>query len=321
MEQLLPAITGGHAQSSVAAARAGATNVVQNRMARLAGLNAGGGFPADPVAWIKPFAADTAQGSRGGVSGFDGVTTGVAIGIDGQFTEDLRAGAAVSYAQAKISSRGASDSSVDIDTAQITGYGAYDINPVTHLNLLGAFAWNGNDSRRAINFGGLSRLAEADFDSWHGIADVELVRDVPLGRRLTFQPSLGLTYIHAEAEDYSEAGAGAANLTVDDADADSLDLSASGKLSYALAKGINLSSNFGVTYDVLAGDDQVTATFEGGGGAFVTESIDPAPAGVTAGIALELVPRTGIDAVLAYDLEARDDFRNHQFQLNFRLPF
>ncbi len=77
----------------------------------------------------------------------------------------------------------------------------------------------------------------------------------------------------------------------------------------------------GVTYDVLAGDDQVTATFEGGGSAFVTESLDPAPFGVTAGVALDLIPETGIDATLAYDIEAREDFRNHKVQLNLRFPF
>ena len=320
-EQLLPAITGGHAQGNVTVARAGATNIVQDRLVRIAGLNAGGGLLADPTAWVKPFAADTAQGSRGGVSGFDALTTGVAVGIDGQYTEDLRAGAAISYAQADIVGRGASNSSLDIDTVQFTGYGSYAIDRKTDLILLGAFGWNDNDSRRAINFGGLNRIAEADYDGWHAIAEAELVRSYRLSKDLKFQPSFGISYIYAEAEDYSETGAGAANLAVDDADADSLDLSASGKLTYALAKAINLSSNLGVTYDVLAGDDQVTATFEGGGGAFVTESIDPAPVGVTAGVALELVPQNGIDAVLAYDLEARDDFANHQFQLNFRLPF
>ena len=321
VEQLLPAITGGHAQGNVTTARAGATNVVQDRLIRLAGLNAGGGFLADPAAWIKPFAADTAQGSRNGVSGFDALTTGVAVGIDGQYTEDLRAGGAISYANADIAGRGASNSSVDIDTVQFTVYGNYAIDQKTDLNLLGAFGWNNNDSRRVINFGGLNRIAEADYDGWHAIAEAGLARSYRLSKDLNFQPSLGVTYIYAEAENYAETGAGAANLNVDDADADSLDLDASAKLTYALTEAINLSSNLGVTYDVLAGDDQVTATFEGGGGAFVTESIDPAPVGVTTGVALELVPRSGIDAVLAYDLEARDDFTNHQVQLNFRLPF
>ena len=129
------------------------------------------------------------------------------------------------------------------------------------------------------------------------------------------------TYSYARAEDYRETGAGAANLNVDDADADSLNFGASGRLIYGLTEGINLTSNLGLTYDVLADEDQVTATFQGGGSSFVTESIDPAPFGVTAGIALESVPEIGIDAKLAYDVEAREDFRNHKVQLNLRIPF
>lgn len=321
VKKLLPAITGGHAQVNVAAAQAGATNVVQDRLIRLSGLNAGDDLFAEPAAWIKPFAADTAQGSRGGVSGYDGLTVGAAVGLDARLTDDVRAGLAVSYADATIDGRGASDSSVDLDTIQVTAYGTYDIDPKTHLNVIGAFGWNDNESRRVIDFGGLDRTAEADYDSFHGIADIELVRRYKLSESLGLMPSLAATYTYAYAEDYSETGADAANLDVDDADADSLTFAAAGKLIYETEPGVNVTGNLGLSYDVLAGDDQVTATFEGGGGAFVTESIDPAPFGVTAGVGLELVPATGIDVSLNYDIEAREDFRNHKVQLNFRLPF
>ena len=320
VQKMLPAITGGHAQGNVAAAQAGATNVVQDRLIRLSGLNAGDALFADPAAWIKPFAADTAQGSRGGVSGYDGLTVGAAVGIDGRFTEDLRAGLALSYADATIDGRGASDSSIDLDTVQVTAYGTYDIDQKTHLNLIGALGWNENESRRVIDFGGLDRTAEADYDSWHGIADVELVRSYKLWKGLGFMPSLAATYTYARAEDYSETGAGAASLDVDDADADSLTLATAGKLIYETEPGVSVTGNLGLAYDVLAGDDQVAATFEGGGGAFVTESIDPAPFGITAGVSLELVPATGIDASLNYDIEAREDFRSHKVQLNLRIP-
>jgi uncharacterized protein with beta-barrel porin domain len=134
-------------------------------------------------------------------------------------------------------------------------------------------------------------------------------------------PSLAATYTYARAEDYSETGAGAANLDVDDADADSLVLGAAGRLIYAVHEAINVSGNLGLTYDVLAGDEQVTATFEGGGSAFVTESLDPAPFGLTGGVGLELVPEIGFDASLNYDIEARDDYRSHKVQLNLRFPF
>lgn len=50
-------------------------------------------------------------------------------------------------------------------------------------------------------------------------------------------------------------------------------------------------------------------------------NIDPGPFGVIGGVALELVPETGIDASLGYDLEARNDFRNHKVQLNLRFSF
>ncbi len=360
VQKLLPAITGSHARGHVVAAQAGATSIVRDRMIRLAGRNATSivqargirrsdrnpsltgnrmlhltGLNANSMtrdrnansaplveraAWIKPFAADTAQGARGGVSGFDGQTIGAAIGIDGPFTEDFRAGVALSYADATIDGRGVSDSSVNVDTVQVTGYGTYVLDGKTHVNLLGAFGWNSNDSRRVIDFGGLDRTAKADYDSWHATAEVELVRSYRLSEDLGFMPSLAAEYTYARAEGYSESGAGAANLDVDAADADSLNLAVSGRLIYGLAEGIDLSGDLGVVYDVLAGDDQVTATFQGGG-SFVTEGIDPAPFGVTGGAALELAPKSGIDASLSYDIDAREDFRNHKVQLNLRIPF
>ncbi|MGI9504363.1 MAG: autotransporter outer membrane beta-barrel domain-containing protein, partial [Geminicoccaceae bacterium] len=90
----------------------------------------------------------------------------------------------------------------------------------TRLSLVGAFGWNDNDSERTIDFGGLDRTAEADFDSWHAIASIELLRFYRLSKNLGLQPSLSATYVYAEAEDYSKTGA----------DADSLDLGVTGRV-------------------------------------------------------------------------------------------
>ena len=290
VQEMLPTISGGHAQANVVIAEAGDQLL------------------AIPVAWIRPFGADVAQGARGGVSGYDGRSVGAAVGIYGRFTEDLRAGIALSYADTIISGRGASDSSVDLDTIQATIYGAYEIDRKTRLNVLGALGSTSNESRRAIDFGGLDRTAGADYDSWHGIFDVELMRNYHLRVGLSFMPSLAATYIYARPK----ATARLAPPTPTVSRLPLLDV---------WLTGINVTSNLDVTYDVLAGNDHVTATFEGGGGAFVTESLDPAPFGVIVGVGLELAPERGIDASLNYDIEARENYRSHQAQLNLRIPF
>ena len=81
------------------------------------------------------------------------------------------------------------------------------------------------------------------------------------------------------------------------------------------------SSALGLAYDALADSDQVTAAFQGGGSSFVTESIEPTAFGVSAGVALDLLPEDGVQATISYDVEARNNYRNHAASLKVRIPF
>lgn len=318
-KQLEPTLTGGHAQGGVVVAEAGATKVVQDRLIRLSGVSAGDALLSQPTVWLKPFLAHADQDDSNGVSGFNGWTAGLAAGIDARVTNALRAGAAVSYAYSDIDGNSGL-SGVTLHTAQVTAYGSYDIDHLTHVDFLGAFGWNFNDSARQINFGGLNRTAEAEYESWHLISSVELVRSVNLAPGIALKPTVGATYTFARAESYEESGAGAANLSVASTDADSLDLAVGSRVVVSNSDALHFTGSLGVAYDVLADGNQVTAALQGGGSAFVTESIEPEAFTVSSGLGVEWTPASGVDASLTYDIDARSDYLGHSLQLNVRLP-
>ncbi len=122
-------------------------------------------------------------------------------------------------------------------------------------------AYNDYAGRRFISVGAVDRQANADYEGYQFLTKFELGRDLTLPNEFEFTPSLGLSWAHVEINDYTETGAGASNLIVNDQDYDILNFSLRGEFRRtwdinqgSLTPEVHLGYNFeGALADVFSG--------------------------------------------------------------------
>lgn len=320
--QTMPIFTGDQAHITLGLINDGATKIVHDRVVRLNGLSSGDALLQDKMVWVQPFGSWTKQNERKGVDGYKADSFGVALGTDAKVAGPWRVGAAVSFARGNIDGDSpVTRDNLDINTYQATVYATDELSEGLNLNLQAAFGVNTNDSSRHIVFGGLNRVASADFTSWQTALDAELAKTYKVGEKTTLTPAVRAQYSYVKVDDYTETGAGAINLHVDDNSEDSLILSIGVKGAHALSDALKLTGHLDVGYDLSAGQSSVTATFMGGGSSFITYGIDPAPLLVRGGLGLDVLKANGLEVTARYDVEAREDFTNQVASINFRMPF
>lgn len=337
LQQLNPSFSAGTGRATLNLSNTGGSQVVRNRIAELNDPIAGvqlayngplSGLFANDVeheryVWVQPFGSRTEQDTTDGVFGFTARTTGIALGTDSRVEGGWRVGGALSYARGTVDDNtSVLDESLDIDTYQATVYGAGKVLGDKTLNLQAALGKNDNESSRHINFGGLDREAEADFDSWHAQLSAELVyAPYKLGTDSKLTPVVGLDYSYVSVDSYTEEGAGAANLDVDDSSEDSLVISVGGRLAHKLNSDSVFTANFEVGHDFMAEQSSVTSTFTGGGPSFRTEGIEPSSTVVRAGLGLAMKTQDDLEVIASYDVEGRSDFDNQTLSVRLRWPF
>ncbi len=176
---------------------------------------------------------------------------------------------------------------------------------------MASYAQNSNDTTRH-DVGGVPGLtAKGDFTSR------EIGLKGKLGQRVAYgdyilSPAFSLNWLHYMADDYTETGAGGANLSVSTKSMDSLEIGYDLKVSREMKRddGAILipQVHAGYYYDVIGDSLQKTSAFAGGGAAFTTESPDPARHRVNVGAGLTWRGTGKWDYALTYDLDARQNF-------------
>jgi uncharacterized protein with beta-barrel porin domain len=320
--QLMPGFAGGGAQVGLGLAGSSGSQVVSERMSGGQGLSSGDPLFKDRMVWAQPFYSWTDQNERKGVVGYNVDSYGLALGADGKVNEQWRVGAALSLAKGEVDGDSpVTRNNLEINTYQITLYATDQLSKATSLNLQAGFGVNDNDSSRHIVFGGLDRVASGDYTSWHTLLDAELEHRYKVSEKAGFASYLRAQYAYVNVEDYTETGAGDINLRMDDNSEDSLILSVGGKAAYALTEQVKLTGHLGAGYDLMASQSSVTATFSGGGPAFVTEGLDPSPFVMQGGLGFEMLNANGLTVTARYDVDGREDYINQVASLKFQMPF
>lgn len=322
VQQTLPVMTGG-TTTAVMGALDAVGKIVQARQETHLGLSSGDGFFTDRAVWLKPFGSWSKQGNRSGVSGYDSNGGGLAAGIDGGLTDTARLGFAIAYAHTAVDSDSrVAPQAADIDTYQVVMYGTQTLAERTDLNYQIDFGDNEYDAHRYINFGGLDRRATADWSGWSGHAGVGIGHLFAFGDTTTLTPSLRVDYAALKNRGYTEDGAGALNLHVDDQTTDQLLIGADAKLNQQIEKGLSVTANVGAAYDTLNRTNSITSTYAGGGAAFATRGLDPSPWILRGGIGLVSKEDSGFEVSARYDVESRpSNFLNQTVSVKFRMPF
>jgi len=176
--------------------------------------------------------ADVDQGDQD-VEDFGYDSYNVTLGLDYRLTREFVIGALFNYGNTSANYDGLG-SNFDADTYQGGLYASYDSASsgfFAQAYVVGGA--NDLEQNRRIAFGGVNRTASSDSDGWQISTGLRTGYLFDLDRTGSWQvgPIAGLYYTHLSHDGYTETGAGALNLTVNDWDADSLRSALGAKLS------------------------------------------------------------------------------------------
>jgi autotransporter family porin len=320
VSQTLPLLTGG-SQVAASAALTGINRVIQARIESNRGLSSGEEFYGDKKFWMKPFGSWADQDDRKGVSGYKAKTGGFALGADATISNATRLGLSFAYAKASTDSNSnVAPNSANVDVFQFVGYGSHALDQDREVNFQVGLGLNKNDGKRRILFAGTT--AKADYDSLVATFGAGYGRTYTLSGQTTFTPSIRADYTWIKDKGYTETGAGALNLDVKGRTTDELIVAVDGKLAHEVSKGMTLTANLGLGYDLLNDQASITSAFTGAPtAAFTTKGLDPSPWMVRGGLGIVSNTQSGMEVSARYDVEHRSDFLNQTASVKLRWAF
>ncbi len=330
LEGLTPVADNGTISATINATEQG-LNVTSDRLLFLRQYAEENGVASGNVAsgleaWIQAYGTTGDQDERDNIAGYGIDTVGVAFGLDTRnIHEDLIVGLAGSYATTEVESENANRATTDIDSYQVTAYGEYDIDSRSYVNGQVGYVFSDNESQRS-DVGGVAGLnANGEFDSHQVIARLETGRSYPMQYGATLTPRAKVNYVHYTADEYTETGAGGANLNVDTESLNLLELGVGADLSWSLAykNGALVTPNLhvGVRHDVIGDEIQSTNTFAAGGSSFQSQGADPAQTTFELGAGVSMMTSNNIEIVADYDYEVKSDYDSHSALLKATYKF
>lgn len=328
--ELAPEVNGAGVEGTLAAAGKVA-GTVSNRMEAARGYaSLGNTGVASGDEWIKGygvwgkfFGGYAEQDLRDGIDGYEATTLGFALGADKQFTDNMTAGLALSYANSDVDSKDASEgNNTEIDSYAINLYGTYNNGSPWYVDGQLNFGLSEYDTKRVINFA--SRTAKGSFDGYQYGAKVGGGYTYDMGSTLV-TPMASLQYTRLELDGYTEEGAGGANLKVNEQDYDVLTSELGAKLA---VKPFEMSGwtvapevHAAWLYDMVKDKAEVTAQFTGGTTSFKTEGKDPAEHTAKVGFGVDVANGQDVTVSVNYDAEIKDEYLGHAGALKVRYDF
>ncbi|MDK3160201.1 autotransporter domain-containing protein [Kamptonema cortianum] len=172
--------------------------------------------------------------NQGALNGYDFTTAGVTLGIDYQFTPEIVVGAFGSYANSRTDEKRGLGKS-DADSGRGGVYAGY-FKKNTFLNVVAGGGYTAYETERPINIGPLSRTANASPEGQEAFTMIEAGHDFELGK-LRLGPVGGFQYRYVNVDQFTESGAGALNLTVNQREMESIMSQLGVRASYELKLG------------------------------------------------------------------------------------
>ena len=183
-------------------------------------------YAAYSMYWAKAFGAHSSVDGGAGVSDISTNASGMAIGAEFRSIDsDWALGLSVGYTAAQFSTvyAGSSSKSDNYHAGLYALWGATE-SLQAGWGFAGALTYSYHDyeSRRALTFGGLNRIAAADYSGYSFSGEVKLRYGINStygeNNHFVWAPVAGFIFSNTRNDDYSEAGAGSLNITSTDAE-------------------------------------------------------------------------------------------------------
>ena len=311
-----PLLSGGQANAVIQLATE-SLSVLHDRANRMSGKSYEG-TSVDNHIWIAPYGSQGDQNGNGTVDGYSHRTAGIAFGADNNYSGDWRLGAALSFGHSDVS--GDNTTNVDrlrINSYQVASYAKGKIRDMVDLTFIASLATDrSSTSRNDTTASTLPVTATADYSGWHGTAGIEVAHSYPLNEKQTITPKIGVDYIHAHVNGYTDSD----SLKVEKQTANALVFSTGGEYVYAFDGGGRFIANVGIRYDTMAEQSTITSTLNGGA-PYTTTGINPGHTAYQGGIGYEVLRDKGATILIKYDTYKRSGYFSNMASVNVKVPF
>jgi outer membrane autotransporter protein len=264
--------------------------------------------------WGQFFYQDAQQGIRKGVAGFDSSTNGTAFGFDtADLIEDAILGVGFSFGSTEVKSNNASNSKNNIDSYQLSAYGSYNLLDNYFVKAMASYAINDVETAR-YNIAGLGMTARGDYTADIYSFRSDIGKDFKNGA-MRITPSILAHYSLYDAENYTETGAGGANLSVNTKSMEIFELGSTIELGWDIKldkeRSVAPEVRVGYRYNFIGDKFITSSSFTAGGAAFNTVGARPAQGAITIGGGLKYQISNQWDFSVNYEYEKRQDFNSN----------
>ena len=238
--------------------------------------------------------------------GFDVDSEGVAAGIDGYVTDNVKVGVGYAYTESDIDSVGRK---TDADTNTGFIYGEYNA-PSYYVN--GVASYSKGDYKEKKNVAG--KLARASYD-----VDAIAMQAIAGYKMGNFAPEAGLRYINAQQDAYTDT----AGQHVGSNSSDTLTAILGGRYATNIQAGeytLRPEVKLAATYDLMRDKNSTAVTLANGSGYLVRgENLDRF--GIEAGAGFSMAVSDNVKVGLNYEGRFKEDYTDHTGILEARYNF
>ncbi len=238
--------------------------------------------------------------------GFDVDSEGIAAGIDGYVTDNVKVGVGYAYTESDIDSIGRK---TDADTNTGFIYGEYNA-PSYYVN--GVASYSKGDYKEKKNVAG--KLARASYD-----VDAIAMQAIAGYKMGNFAPEAGLRYINAQQDAYTDT----AGQHVGSNSSDTLTAILGGRYATNIQAGeytLRPEVKLAATYDLMRDKNSTAVTLANGAGYLVRgENLDRF--GIEAGVGLSMAVSDNVKVGLNYEGRFKEDYTDHTGILEARYNF
>jgi outer membrane autotransporter protein len=272
--------------------------------------------------WVKAFGNTSSFDNDGGLKGYDANTAGAAIGADTALDDTTILGVGLAYSNSTVESNN-NNKDTDAASYNLMVYGTKELGDNNYVDGFVSAGMNNYETSRFIATTG--DTAKGDFDGTTYMARVSGGHRIDAGNGIEVVPNAGLTYGFSQFDSYTETGAGALNLNVDNDDITILQPKVGVDVAFkgGDANGIKFRPQFrvGYTYDALDNNQDTTSNFSGVATSFKTESADKDKSTFLIGTGVDIAGTENITLSADYDYQISSGYNSHNGMLNLRYGF
>jgi len=244
-------------------------------------------------------------------------------GMEKRISSTLVAGFALGGSRIDVKSHDAGSSSMTVDSINPAAFAAMDLGRL-HADLMLGYSYNRYSSNRRIVFGGINRIAAADYDGHQLSGLVSAAYRFKPQSALYLEPVAGIYMSGLFQEAYEESGAGAASLNVGSNDYWSLRSRLGPRLGVRLRPGgLDTELQLAALWEHEFNSRQkgLTASFAGTGSSFRTEGAHYDQDSVNASLKLHCRVGRAVSIAAEYGLDASDSSMANSIRLGLEWLF